>query len=173
MAAGPKAAAFASFLRVFLLGFPVLAGAQAAGYLHDTWITAVSLIAIATMTLGNVGAIMQNNVKRMLAYSSIAHAGYALVGFVGAEWRRRSPHETKASHRLRSICLRMQSLILEHFAIITLLAKRRSKDRFRRFQRNRIKSPALSFTLSLFMLSLPAAANCRLHWKSIGIQACS
>ena len=41
-------------------------------------------MAILTMTLGNVVAIVQNNVKRMLAYSSIAHAGYALVGFVAA-----------------------------------------------------------------------------------------
>ena len=84
MAAGPKAAAFASFMRVFVLGFPLVAGAQAAGYLHDSWITALSVIAICTMTLGNFAAIMQNNVKRMLAYSSIAHAGYALVGFIGA-----------------------------------------------------------------------------------------
>ena len=84
MAAGPKAAAFASFIRVFVLGFPFIAGAQAAGYLHDSWITALSVMGILTMTVGNVAAIMQNNVKRMLAYSSIAHAGYALVGFIGA-----------------------------------------------------------------------------------------
>ncbi len=41
-------------------------------------------MAILTMTLGNVVAIVQNNVKRMLAYSSIAHAGYAMVGFIAA-----------------------------------------------------------------------------------------
>ena len=84
MAAGPKAAAFASFMRVFVIGFPLVAGVQAAGYLHDSWITALSIMAILTMTVGNFAAIMQNNVKRMLAYSSIAHAGYALVGFIGA-----------------------------------------------------------------------------------------
>ena len=75
MAAGPKAAAFASFVRVFVLGFPFIAGSQAAGYLHESWLTALSVMAIFSMTLGNVAAIMQNNVKRMLAYSSIAHAG--------------------------------------------------------------------------------------------------
>src|SRR6185436_20057532 len=84
MAAGPKSAAFASFVRVFVLGFPLVAGSQAAGYLHESWMTALAVMSILTMTLGNIGAILQNNVKRMLAYSSIAHAGYALVGFLGA-----------------------------------------------------------------------------------------
>jgi NADH-quinone oxidoreductase subunit N len=84
MAAGPKAAAFASFLRIFVLGLPLIAGAQASVYLHETWVTALTVMAMITIIVGNVAAIMQNNVKRMLAYSSIAHAGYALVGFVGA-----------------------------------------------------------------------------------------
>ncbi len=84
MAAGVKSAAFASFMRVFVLGFPLIAGVQASALLHETWITALTVMAILTMTVGNFAAIVQNNVKRMLAYSSIAHAGYALVGFIGA-----------------------------------------------------------------------------------------
>src|SRR4029078_4844041 len=76
MATGSKAAAFASFLRVFVLGFPLIAPARVSGYLDTTWITALSVVAILTMTVGNIAAIMQNNVKRMLAFSSIAHAGY-------------------------------------------------------------------------------------------------
>ena len=87
MAAGPKASAFAAFVRVFVLGFPIVAGSQAAGYLHESWMTALSVMAIFTMTFGNIAAILQNNVKRMFAYSSIAHAGYALVGFIGAGGR--------------------------------------------------------------------------------------
>ncbi len=84
MAAGPKAAGFASFVRVFVLGFPLIVASEASGYLHDSWTTALTVMAILTMTFGNLAAIVQNNVKRMLAYSSIAHAGYALVGFIGA-----------------------------------------------------------------------------------------
>ncbi|HVS81589.1 MAG TPA: NADH-quinone oxidoreductase subunit N, partial [Pyrinomonadaceae bacterium] len=85
MAAGPKAAGFASFMRVFLFGFPfVAAAASTAGYAHKSWLAALAIMAALTMTIGNVAAIVQNNVKRMLAYSSIAHAGYALVGFVAA-----------------------------------------------------------------------------------------
>src|SRR5829696_2715036 len=87
MAAGPKAAGFASFLRVFIFGFPFVAaaaGATTSVQANSAWVNALALMAILTMTVGNIVAIVQNNVKRMLAYSSIAHAGYALVGFVAA-----------------------------------------------------------------------------------------
>src|SRR5690349_24044704 len=86
MAAGPKAAGFAAFLRVFVFGLPfvVSASSASAGNLHQAWVNTLAVMAILTMTLGNVVAIVQNNVKRLLAYSSIAHAGYALVGFVAA-----------------------------------------------------------------------------------------
>src|SRR5688500_2416415 len=86
MAAGPKAAGFASFMRVFIFGLPFVVSASSAtsGNLHQAWVTTLVVMAMLTMTLGNVVAIVQNNVKRMLAYSSIAHAGYALVGVVAA-----------------------------------------------------------------------------------------
>src|SRR5918997_1054956 len=82
MAAGPKAAGFASFLRVFIFGFPFVAAAGSS--INSAWVNALVLMAMITMSVGNIVAIVQNNVKRMLAYSSIAHAGYALVGFVAA-----------------------------------------------------------------------------------------
>lgn len=73
MSVGPKAAAFAIFLRVFLGAF---------GPLDAQWRWMVGGAAALTMIWGNVAALTQDNVKRMLAYSSIAHAGYALVGLV-------------------------------------------------------------------------------------------
>src|SRR5215203_500607 len=86
MAAGPKAAGFASFIRVFVFGLPFAVSAASAGggNLHQAWVSTLAVMAILTMTVGNVVAIVQNNVKRMLAYSSIAHAGYALVGCIAA-----------------------------------------------------------------------------------------
>src|SRR4028119_934062 len=84
MAAGPKASGFAAFMRVFLFGFPFIAATTNAAQLHSAWINAIWLLAILTMSVGNLAALVQTNVKRMLAYSSIAHAGYALVGFVAA-----------------------------------------------------------------------------------------
>ncbi len=73
MSVGPKAAAFAMFLRVFLGGLESLA---------PYWVWLVGGSAAATMIWGNLAALTQDNVKRMLAYSSIAHAGYALLGLL-------------------------------------------------------------------------------------------
>ena len=75
MSAGPKAAAFAAFMRIFLVA---LAGMQ------GTWTSLLWVLAVLTMIFGNFIALNQTNLKRMLAYSSIAHAGYALVGLVAA-----------------------------------------------------------------------------------------
>lgn len=73
MAVGAKAAGFAALLRVFFLAFPTLA---------EMLIPALWFIAVLTVVLGNVVAIAQNNIKRLLAYSSIAHAGYLLMAVV-------------------------------------------------------------------------------------------
>ena len=69
MAAGPKAAGFASFIRVFVFGLPfvVSASSVSGANLHRAWMGALIVMAVLTMTLGNVVAIVQNNVKRMLA----------------------------------------------------------------------------------------------------------
>jgi len=71
-ASGPKAAAFAILVRVFYSAF---------GSFSGTWFWAIWASAALTMFLGNLAALVQTNVKRMLAYSSIAHAGYILVAF--------------------------------------------------------------------------------------------
>ena len=73
MSTAPKAAAFAVLLRIFF-------AAGAPGWFWPVWISAA-----LSMTLGNIGALVQQNVKRMLAYSSIAHAGYLLVAFAAAQ----------------------------------------------------------------------------------------
>jgi NADH-quinone oxidoreductase subunit N len=73
MATGVKAAGFSALVRVFFTALPEF---------RPDWTSIMWLIAVATMTVGNIIAISQNNIKRMLAYSSIAHAGYILVAFV-------------------------------------------------------------------------------------------
>jgi NADH-quinone oxidoreductase subunit N len=72
MSTAPKAAAFAVLLRILYVAFPAL---------HSHWQPLVWWMAALSMTVGNLGALRQQNVKRMLAYSSIAHAGYILVAF--------------------------------------------------------------------------------------------
>ncbi|MGA8513789.1 MAG: NADH-quinone oxidoreductase subunit N [Burkholderiaceae bacterium] len=73
MAVASKAASFGAFLRVFMEGL---------GGLKANWAAMFLLLCLATLILGNILALVQTNVKRMLAYSSIAHAGYALIGVV-------------------------------------------------------------------------------------------
>jgi NADH-quinone oxidoreductase subunit N len=88
MAAGVKAAGFATLIRLVSTAF----ARQDLAFGSAGWATLLSVIAVLTMTIGNLGALRQDNVKRMLAYSSIAHAGYLLIGVVaiavvGAEAR--------------------------------------------------------------------------------------
>ncbi|EGG41948.1 proton-translocating NADH-quinone oxidoreductase, chain N [Candidatus Nitrosarchaeum limnium SFB1] len=71
LAAGTKKAGFAATIRIVVLGMVVL---------NLDWTLALGVIAVMTMTIGNIAAIMQKNLARMLAYSSIAHAGYILIG---------------------------------------------------------------------------------------------
>ncbi|MGD9628647.1 MAG: NADH-quinone oxidoreductase subunit N [Pyrinomonadaceae bacterium] len=155
MAAGPKAAAFASFIRVFVLGFPFFSGVAASSYLHESWMTALAIMAMLSMTIGNVAAIMQNNVKRMLAYSSIAHAGYAFVGFIGAGAARPGQAQDAAIASVAFYMLTYAITNLGAFAIVSLLVQKNDRrGEFEDFNGIGFKSPVLAFSLSLFMLSL-------------------
>ena len=74
MSTAPKAAAFALLIRVIYGGFPLL---------RPMWTPMLWIVAALSMTVGNLAALRQDNIKRMLAYSSIAHAGYLLAAFAG------------------------------------------------------------------------------------------
>jgi len=157
MAAGPKAAGFASFMRVFVFGLPfvVSASTAAGGSLHQVWLTTLVVMAILTMTLGNVVAIVQNNVKRMLAYSSIAHAGYALVGFIAAGAATDPIQRNTAISAVTFYLLTYAVMNIGAFAVVQLVA--RSGDRRTEIEDYRgigFESPVLAFSLSPFMLSL-------------------
>ncbi|MGH9703489.1 MAG: NADH-quinone oxidoreductase subunit N, partial [Candidatus Acidiferrales bacterium] len=75
LSSGPKAATFAVMLRIFYVAF---------GNSNQIWYWAIWIAAVLSMCVGNFGALVQTNVKRMLAYSSIAHAGYILVAFAAS-----------------------------------------------------------------------------------------
>jgi NADH-quinone oxidoreductase subunit N len=158
MAAGPKAAGFASFMRVFLFAFPfaIAAGTPSiASQIHSAWLGALVVLAILTMTVGNVVAIAQNNVKRMLAYSSIAHAGYALVGFIAAG---AAPDLTQRNAAITAVIFYLliyAVMNLGAFAVVQLIA--RAGDRRTEVEDYNgigFQSPWLAFCLSLFLLSL-------------------
>jgi len=82
LSVAPKAAGFAVLVRFFFSGMSQTSGSQWAMIGGINWPLVLIGISVLTMTLGNVAALTQNNLKRMLAYSSIAHAGYILMGSV-------------------------------------------------------------------------------------------
>ena len=138
MSVGPKAAGFAVLFRVFMTAFPSI---------QDRWVSAIWLIAALTMVLGNVIAVVQPNIKRMLAYSSIAHAGYIAVAFAATS-------EKGVSAALFYL-LAYSLMNLGAFAIVTILSRREDKFvNLTDYAGLGAKRPGLAALLSIFMLSL-------------------
>jgi NADH-quinone oxidoreductase subunit N len=138
MIAGTKAAAFAAFLRILMTALPLL---------QADWSRVLWVLAVLTMTVGNVVAIAQSNIKRMLAYSSIAHAGYILVALVSA-----SP---LGSSSVLFYLAAYTFMNLGAFAVIIALAR---KDGERvtidEYAGLGLKYPFLGAAMALFMFSL-------------------
>lgn len=147
LSTGSKAAAFASFSRVFILTFAATSFAASAGVLHTlqgATTSALVVMAILTMTIGNLVAIVQSNIKRMLAYSSIAHAGYALIGIVANDWR------AVAFYLLSYVLINLGA-----FGIIEVIAKRGDKRvEISDYAGIGFQSLGLASALSLFLLAL-------------------
>jgi NADH-quinone oxidoreductase subunit N len=137
MAVGVKLGAFAGFVRIFLVGFLPVSG---------QWSNALWVIAVLTMTTGNVIAVVQTNIKRMLAYSAIAHAGYVLVGMVAA-----SPEGGAA---VLYYLLAYAFPTLGAFAIVIALERRELVgDEIADYRGLSTRSPALAGAMAVFLLS--------------------
>ena len=116
LSTGPKIAAFALILRVF---------AEALGGIRADWVGVIVILAALTMTLGNLVALGQSNVKRMLAYSSIAHTGYILLGL--AAFAAATPGSEQARSGLEGVLVYTATyafMNLGAFAIISALQRR-------------------------------------------------
>ncbi|HEX9453793.1 MAG TPA: NADH-quinone oxidoreductase subunit N [Candidatus Binatia bacterium] len=138
MSVAVKAAAFAAWARILLFRLSPL---------ETDWVFPLWIIAIATMTFGNLLAITQTSVKRMLAYSSIAHAGYLLIALVvGVEW---------GGLPLLFYLLAYTFMTLGAFAVLTSLSDGAApREHYRDFAGLGFKRPFLGLAMSLFMLSL-------------------
>ena len=138
LSVGSKAASFAMLIRIFMEGLPAL-GAE--------WTTLFWGLAVVTMTVGNIAALTQSNLKRMLAYSSIAHAGYLLMGVVAGTQRG-----VAAMLVYVGVYLFMQ---LGAFAVV--VAMRRADvvgDELKDLTGLSRRSPMTAFAMLFFMLSL-------------------
>jgi NADH-quinone oxidoreductase subunit N len=138
LSVGSKAAAFAMLLRIFREGVPSM---------NADWRLLFEGLAIVTMTVGNLAALTQSNLKRMLAYSSIAHAGYLLMGVVAGTTRGVSA---------MLIYLFIYSFMqLGAFAVIVMM--RRADvvgDELKDFSGLHFRHPFAAFAMLVFMLSL-------------------
>jgi NADH-quinone oxidoreductase subunit N len=149
MSVGAKIGGFAALLRIMLVALPGLAlnGADAA-----SWQLAIALIAAATMILGNVVAIAQTNIKRLLAYSSIAHAGYVLMAVAAAATAGMSDAAAQAA---LAYLLAYMFTNLGAFAVAMALEKPDGSGMlvsdFNGLARSR---PGLALMMTVFMLSL-------------------
>lgn len=140
---GSKAAGFAALLRIFVVGG---LAATSSTYL---WVM-VAVVAALTMTLGNVVALMQTKIKRMMAYSSIAQAGYLLVGLAAL-----MIHNTSTGSGAMLVFLFVYVLTnLGAFAGIIALADATGREGVRDFDGFGRRNPGMAFGLALCMLSL-------------------
>jgi NADH-quinone oxidoreductase subunit N len=138
MSTGVKAAAFAAFTRVFLTALEPL---------QNEWTIAVGAIAAATMIVGTVIGVTQSSVKRMLAYSSIAHGGYLLVALVSAN--------DVAKGAILFYLLAYAVTNLGAFGVIAVLEQSRGgADDLRAYEGLWFERPFLAVLMTVFLLSL-------------------
>jgi len=175
LSVGPKIGAFALILRLFV---------DALGPLREDWVQVVIILAVLTMTLGNLVALTQNNVKRMLAYSSIAHTGYMLVGLAAF-----GAGQIGGLQGLLFYGAAYSFMNLGAFAVVAAVQRRAgvtsNLDTFAGLIR---REPWLAILMTLFMLSLtgipptagffakayvilPAVQASQEGWTSLGVVA--
>lgn len=138
MSVGTKAAAFAAFARVLVIALPSA---------HVVWGGALAILAILTMLLGNLAALRQSGLKRMLAYSSIAHAGYILVGLTAG-----TPASADA---VLFYMFTYAFMNIGAFAVVMMIEQIIGEDTLQ-VQTNGLaeRAPLLAFLMAVFMFGL-------------------
>jgi len=138
MSVGPKAAGFAVLIRVLLTAFPST---------WPKWVGLIWISAVLTMLIGNIVALVQSNIKRMLAYSSIAHAGYILVAVATRN------HEGVAAVLFYTLAYALMNI--GAFTVVALMGRRGDqRSNIDDFSGLGFRQPVLAASLTVFMLSL-------------------
>ncbi len=146
-----KAAGFAMLIRFFKIGFidvtaqPVVAGMWDI-FKGFNWTDIIAVLSVLTMSVGNLVALWQSNMKRLLAYSSIAHAGYILMGFV-----------TLTNQGISAMLVYFVAYLLMNlgaFYIVMLVANKFRTESIEDYKGLGYRSPYLAFALTVFLFSL-------------------
>ncbi|MFN3638543.1 MAG: NADH-quinone oxidoreductase subunit N [Chloroherpetonaceae bacterium] len=142
LAVGSKAAGFAMLMRFFKVAIP----AEPTGELAFDWVNFFALIALVSMLLGNFAAIWQSNVKRMLAYSSIAHAGYLLLGVLVAD--------DLGTQAVMFYLAAYTVMTVGAFYVVILIANKIGSDDVNDYRGLGKKMPLTAAALTVFLVSL-------------------
>jgi NADH-quinone oxidoreductase subunit N len=146
IATGSKVASFFVLLKVLFIGFAGMEGSAFWGQFASGWTMLLAVTATLSMVLGNFAAIVQRNVKRLLAYSSIAHAGYIFIGFIAA---------SKMGATSVLFYLVVYSLTnIGAFGVVAALSSRAGGDDIANFDGMAKRAPFLSALMLIFVLSL-------------------
>jgi NADH-quinone oxidoreductase subunit N len=146
IASGSKVASFVVFAKVLMIGF---AGAEGGGGWHayaPGWVPVVVLVAAASMVLGNVAAIAQSSLRRLLAYSAMAHAGYMLLGILA--------HTQQSVAALLYYVFTYALTTIGAFGVVAVVEADAGSDKISVFNGLSRRAPALSLCMLVFLLSL-------------------
>ncbi|MFL5376840.1 MAG: NADH-quinone oxidoreductase subunit N [Myxococcales bacterium] len=147
LSVGPKAAGFAVAIRFFFAAFERKLPGGGFAHVGDVpWPAIIGIISAATMTLGNLTALVQTNLKRMLAYSSIAHAGYLLMGLAAA-----------SAAGVQSILVYLVIYVMMNvgaFLVVIAVANGRGGEQISDFRGLSVSAPIAALTLAVFLFSL-------------------
>ena len=146
IASGSKVASFFIFAKIMMVGF---AGAEGSGAWHNYaagWVPVIAVVAVVSMILGNLVAIVQSSVKRLLAYSAIAHAGYMLLGVLA--------HDKQAVASIVFYAITYGLTTIGAFGVVAVVESRAGDDKLTSFAGLSRRSPVISFCMFIFMLSL-------------------
>ncbi|TGD83303.1 NADH-quinone oxidoreductase subunit N [Hymenobacter wooponensis] len=138
-----KAAGFAAFLKLMVQVFPA-ASAQ------GVWLPTLTAMCALTLLLGNVGAVAQTSVKRMLAYSSVSHAGYLLIGLVAFNGQL----EGASANAIFFYSLAYSVATVAAFGVLKLVADQRQREDYNGLNGLAKTNPLLAFVMTVAMLSL-------------------
>lgn len=146
VASGSKVAGFFVFARVMMKGFAGAEGGGFAGAYMPGWVPALTAVAVASMVLGNLAAIVQGSVRRLLAYSAIAHAGYMLVAIMASNGQGMTA--------LMYYAITYAFTTLGAFGVVAAVERHTGGDRLEDFAGLSRREPLLALCLMVFMLSL-------------------
>ena len=146
IASGSKVASFFIFAKVMMIGFDGAEGSGAWRAFVSGWVPAIAVVAALSMVLGNLAAIVQSNVKRLIAYSAIAHAGYALLAIL-----------SDSDFGVASLLYYVTTYgvtVVGAFGVVSVIEETTGDAKLADFAGLSRRTPLVSFCMMIFMLSL-------------------